>query len=896
MKTFASLRSLASMVFRRARVEDEMDEELRAHIQNRAGDLERTGLSREDARRQARIEFGGYQKYKEQIREDSGSHFLQALVQDIRYGVRVLRKSPAFTLVAVITLALGIGANTAIFSVVDWLILRPLPIERPSQVVFLETSWKNGDVGNQFSYPDFQRIQEQTSSIFAGSTAIVLFKMDGLSVDGKSEPMWANYVAGNFFSVLGIKPEAGRLFLPSEGKFAGADPILVLGYSYWRSRFGGDPNIIGKKVAVNGHPMTVVGVAPKDFQGVAELLDTQGYMPLAIAGVTQDDPENFLADEKSDDLRVIARLKPGVTFEQAQPVLQVVAQRLPRVNENHGAMTVLVSPLGPVSLTSGPQVRPELDLVSALFLILAGAVLVLACVNIANLCLVRIAARRREVAMRAALGATRGRLIRQLLTESLMLAILGCIGGILLGITASGAFGSISLHTAIPTVLDFRFDWRVFAYALAAAVLTSVLVGITPALRVSRTDLNEVLHEGQRGSTAARQRLRSVLVGAQVAGSLMLLIVAGLFVRSLEKVHHANLGFEPTHVLDVSIDPHEAGYQEVQARQFQKTLLDRARALPGVASASLAATVPMGYQSYSDTLTIDGYQTHPGESAPRAGVNAVSPGYFETMGIPVLQGREFLDSDDQKSQSVAIVNQTFVDLYWHGRSPIGRHFSSTSDPKHPMEVVGVVANSRDTDIFTKNDAYYYEPLAQNYWAVTTLQLRAVSAPEALAPEVTSLIHSLESAMPVFDVQTLSTELDSLNGLLLFQFAAALAGSLGILGLLLALVGVYGVISYAGSQRTHEIGIRMALGAQPKQILKMIFGQGLVIVGTGVVCGLVAAGALARLVGNFLFGVAPLDPLTYISASFLLGAIALLACYVPARRAMRVDPMTVLRSE
>lgn len=894
MKLFALLRSFLSMVVGRARVEDEMDEELRTHIQNRAGDLERSGVPRAEAERQARIEFGGYQKYKEQIREGSGAHFFEALVQDIRYGVRVLRKSPAFTIVAIITLALGIGANTAIFSLVDWLILRPLPIERPSQVIFLQSNWKDGPSGTQFSYPDFERIRQQTSGIFAYVTATNLFHMDGLTVDGKSEPIWASYVTGNFFSMLGIKPELGRLILPSEGAVAGADPVLVISYSYWESRFAGDVAVIGKKVSVNGHPMTIVGVAPKNFHGPAASIDFQGYMPLAMAPALQDAQKDFLTDLKNNTLCIIARMKADVTLQQVQPVLQVVSQRLSE--PNHGEMTLLPVHLGPASLTTGPEVRPALNLVSFLFLILAAAVLVLACMNIANLCLVRVAARRREVAMRAALGATRGRLVRQLLTESLLLAILGCIGGIILGMAVSGAFSSISLRSALPFVLDFRFDWRVFAYALAAAVLTGVLVGLTPALRVSRADLNEVLHEGGRGSSAGRQRLRSVLVVAQVGGSLMLLIVAGLFVRSLEKVRHSDLGFDPIHVLDISTDPHEAGYQEAQAREFQKTLLERTRALPGVVSASIAATVPMGYQSYYDTLKIDGYQTRLGESAPAAGFNAVSPGYFETMSIQVLQGRGFHDSDGEKSQSVAIVNQNFADLYWHGQNPIGRHFSSTSDTAHPMEVVGVVRNSRDSDIFTKNDPFYYVPLAQDYFSVTTLQLRAVGAPQALAPEVTGLIHSLEPAMPVFDVQTLSTELEGLNGFLVFQFAAALASSLGVLGLLLALVGVYGVISYAAGQRSHEIGIRMALGAQPVHILKMILEQGLVIVGIGVVCGLVAAGALARLVENFLFGIAPLDPLTYISASFLLGAIALLACYIPARRAMRVDPMAVLRSE
>jgi predicted permease len=894
MRVFASLRSVISALFHRSLVENEIEEELRAHIQDRANDFERTGVPRAEAERRARLEFGGYQKFKEEIREAQGTHFLDTLILDLRFGLRMLRKSPGFTAVAVVTLALGIGANTAIFSLVDWLILRPLPIDRPSQVVFLETIYNNGDTGTQFSYPNFQRIQQQTSGIFADISAIQMFQMDGLSVDGKSQPMWSNYVDGGFFSLLGIKPHLGRFILPSEGNVAGADPVLVLGYSYWKSRFSSDPNIIGKKVSVNGHPMTIVGVGPQHFQGLAAMLDTQGYMPLGMAEVLQDAPKNFLAGSKTTTLVLVARLKPGVSLQQTQPALQIVAQRLSE--QNHAEIAVHAVPLGPVSLVTGPQVRPALDLVSSLFLILAGAVLVLACMNIANLCLVRSAARHRELAMRAALGASRSRLIRQLLTESLLLAVLGCAGGIILGIAASRSFGSIQLHTSLPTVLDFHFDWRVFVYALAAAALTGILIGITPAFRVSRFELSEILHEGGRTSTSGRQRMRSALVTAQVAGSLMLLIVAGLFVRSLEKVRHSDLGFDPTRVLNVSIDPHEAGYNENQARQFQTALLDRARALPGVQSASLAISVPMGYGSYYSELKIDGYQTRPGQEAPAANYNAVSPQYFKTMRIPLLEGRTFQDSDGQNSQRVAIVNQNFADHYWHGQNPIGKRFSRLDDPSQIMEVVGVSRSSHDNDLFTADYVIFYVPLAQRYKSLTTLQLRTASTPQALAPEVIGLIHSIEPGMPVFDVQPMTTALEGLNGFLAFRFAAALAGSLGILGLILAIVGVYGVISYAASQRTHEIGIRLALGAELGQILKMVLSQGFLIIGFGVLAGILAAGALARLVGNFLFGVAALDPLTYISASLLLAGIALLACYIPARRATRVDPIVALRSE
>jgi predicted permease len=894
MKLFAWLRAVAATVFRRSRVEDEMDEELGVHIKNRARDLEQSGISPAEAERQARMEFGGYEKFKEECREETGAHFLEALIQDVRYGLRMLRKSPAFTIVAVVTLALGIGANTAIFSLVDWLVLRPLPIAHPSQVVFLQADYRDSNPGNQFSYPDFQRIQEQTGNIFAGTAAIQMFQMDGLSTGGGSTPMWASYVSGNFFEVLGIKPALGRLILPSEGKAAGADPVLVVSYSFWKSRLGGDPGVVGKKVSVNGQPLTIVGVAARNFHGAEASVDTQGYMPLGMAPVLLDAPKDLFTDAKGSSLTLIARLKDGVTLQKAQPELQVVSQHLS--TPNHGDMTLAAVPLGPMSLVTGPAVRPALNLASSLFLILAIAVLVLACMNIANLCLVRVASRQREVAMRAALGATRGRLIRQLLTESLLLAAFGCAGGILLGVAANGAFGSIPLGSSLPFVLDFHFDWMVFAYALGTAALTGFLVGITPAIRVSRADLNEILHEGGRTSTAGRQRFRNTLVAAQVAGSLMLVIVAGLFVRSLENARHMELGFDPSHVLNATIDPHEAGYQEAQGREFQKTLLERARALPGIVSASLAIAVPLSYNNFYSPLKIDGYEARAGEPAPAAGFNAVSPGYFETMRIALLQGRGFQDSDSQNSQRVAIVNQNFIDLYWHGQNPMGRHFSTIGDTAHPIEVVGVVKNSRDDDIFTNNDPFYYVPITQSYNSVVTLQVKTLSSPEAQAPTVVSLVHSLEPAMPVFDVQTMTKALGGVNGFLLFQFAAVLAGSLGLLGLVLALVGVYGVISYAAGQRTHEIGIRMALGAQPGQILKMILGQGLVIVGIGVAGGIVAAGAMAKVVGNFLFGVHPFDPVTYAGATIFLATIALMACYIPARRAMRVSPIVALRYE
>lgn len=466
----------------------------------------------------------------------------------------------------------------------------------------------------------------------------------------------------------------------------------------------------------------------------------------------------------------------------------------------------------------------------------------------------------------------------------------------MLGLASSRSLSSISMRTAIPVVLDFQFDWRVFAYAFGAALLTALLVGIAPALRATRGNLNNLLHESERTATAGRQRTRDALVVVQVGASLMLLIVAGLFVRSLENVQHANLGFDPRHILNLTIDPHEAGYDNAQARNFLQNLLPRVRALPGVETASFAATVPMGYYSFGMRLKIEGYQPPSGQSAPSAGSNAVSPGYFDTMRIPILRGRGILESDIQTSQHVAVINEAMAERYWHAENPIGRRFTQTGDPKHSIEVVGVVKNSRTENLFSPFEPYMYVPLAQYYRTPIILQLRTNLPPATMTREVVAVIHSLAPATPVFNIQTMTEALDTLNGLMLFQFGAGLTASLGLLGLALAVVGIYGVVSYAANQRTHEIGIRLALGAQPAQILKMIFRQGFFVVGAGIAVGVLAAVGIARFVGNFLIGVSPTDAITYAGASLVLALVALLACYIPARRAMRVDPLVALRHE
>jgi predicted permease len=894
---FAELWRRLAFFFQRKQFNSDVEEEMQHHLAMKRQAHAEKGAAPEEARFAAQRDFGNTLLLRERSRDMWGWCLLEDLGRDVRFGLRMLRKAPGFTIVAVLTLALGVGANTAIFSIVDWLILRPLPVSNAEQITYMAAQEIGGKYSPGFSYPDFEDIRQQSAVVFSQVTGLLPYKMDGLSVGGDDEPIWTSYVTGNFFAMMGLKPALGSFIASTSERSVEIEPVLVLSYSFWKTHFQGDPHVIGKGVLINGHPVTIIGVAPRGFHGTTPTMDTQGYLPLRMAPVTSDLEGNFATDRKSETVEVIARLKSGVKLGEAQAPLNVIAHRL---STQYPATDKLAS-IGAFSLGQlGPSDPSSLDtmrLIGVLFLILAGFVFLLACLNVANLLLARASGREREMAVRAAMGGGRSRLMRQLLTESVLLALLGCAGGIALGMACSGALSSINFNTgAIPAVLDFRFDWRVFAYAFVIALLAALFVGVAPALRATHGNLNGVLHESTPTVTPGRQRTRSVLVVAQVGGSLMLLIVAGLFVRSLWNVQHSNLGFDPSHVLDFTIAPPEAGYDEAQAQDFLRNLLPRVRALPGVETACFATSVPMGYYSYVADLRIEGYQTTPGHRVPSAGYRAISPGYFETMRIRIIRGRGILDSDGQSSEHVAVINEVMAERYWNDKDPIGSHFATNNDPKGQIEVVGIAKNSRADDLLSPIGPYFYVPLTQHYRTPITLQLRTNLPLATMNREVVDVIHSLAPTMPVLDIQTMKMALDTLNGLLLFQVGAELAASLGILGLLLALVGVYGVVSYAANQRTHEIGVRMALGARPGQILKMIFGQGLLIVATGVIVGILAAVGMASLVGNFLVGVSPLDTITYVAASFVISAVAVVACSIPARHAMRVEPMVALRHE
>jgi putative ABC transport system permease protein len=890
MKWLARTSSFLRNLFRHRQLDRDLDSEVSSYLGLLADQKVKEGLTREEALRQARIELGGATQVQEEVRRVRAGAWLSTLWQDLKYGGRILRNNPGFTVVAALTFAIGIGANTTIFSMVNGMLLRPLPVEKPEQLTYLLS--KHEHWGNGFSYPDFEDIRSQTGGAFSDVALAGLFHMDGLTYAGKTQTIWSNYVTANFFAMLGIRPALGS-FLPPDS-VAGNEPVLVVGYSFWKTHLGGDPNIVGQHASVNGHAVTIAGVAPEGFGGTFNLVDVQGYLPMSFADSNPAEQRNRQDRDRPEGL-LIARLKPGMTLAKAQPVLDVVAHRLAsQYPKTHQGLMLRPVALG-TGLTNSTGENP-LPIMSTLFLTLAGLVLVLAAANLANLLLVRALARNREMAVRSALGAARARLLRQVLTETALLVLLGFAGGVMFGAVGSRAVSSLPLQTDFPFVLAFPFDWRVFCYALAAALVVALICGLVPAWRASGADLNDLMRESNRNLSPRRQRLRSLLVVSQVGGSLMLLIVAGLFVRSLRNVQHTDLGFDPNQVINFTMDVRHAGFDEAKGREFYNQLLERTQSLPGVESASLAQSVAMGlYVNCGGGIKIPGYKERPGQP-PYANCNQVSPDYFKVLRLPIVNGRGILESDSATTPHVAVINQVMAERYWPGKDPIGRQFTLLRDPEHVQQVVGVVKDARMTELTGPIAPFFLMPIAQNYASLQTLQVRTSGDSAAVARPVLEVIRSLQPGLPVGEVQTMNQVLQGLNGFFIYRLGAALAAALGLLGLALAIVGVYGVISYSAAQRTHEIGIRIALGALPGQAVKAIFRQGAIIVGCGVVLGVLAAAAIAKLVGSFLVGVSAIDPATYVGVSLLLAAIALLASFIPARRASRVDPVIALRHE
>lgn len=820
---------------------------------------------------------------------------MDTLFQDIKFGVRMLIKNPVVTTVAVLTLALGIGANTAIFSTLNSFFLRPLPVANADRLTFIAGQIKGLDDGaTHLSYLDYRDLRSQ-SDAFSDMLGYNL-NLAGIDYQDKPDPAVISFVTANYFSALGLQPAAGRLISGDKTEQKGTEPVIVLGYAYWKKRFNSDPSIVGQQVKVNGTPATVIGVAPEGFHGLYSLIEMQAYLPLGLR-TAWSDRDDFWTKRDSYQLSVLGVLKPGVSIKQAQSSVDVIMQRLAQQYPEKKDFSARVYP--------ERLARPEPDptngtlIAAVLFMALAGIVLFLACTNVANIIMVRATARSREMAVRSALGAGRLRLVRQLMTESVLLALLGGAAGLLLGAWVSNMLGSIQLVAlGSPLRFDFSFDWRVFLFGMLAALLTGLVVGLMPAFRVSRTNLTTVLHEGSRGVLAGttRSRLRNALVAAQVALSLMLLVVAGLFVRSTRNAERVYLGFDPTHLLNASMDVRQVGFDKERARRFFRELEERMRNVPGVQAVSLASSVPMGYSNEASPIYLEGRALDSKESAPILLYNGVSRDYFTTMRVPVQRGRVFTDQDTDKSPLVTVINEAMAQKYWPQQDPIGKRFSTKAASGPFMEIVGVVKTGKYQGPGETPMPFFYVPQAQDPKLIYTLQVRTAGVPESLIPEVEREIHTLAPSLPLFDVESMEQSLEGANGFFLFRMGTRFTGALGLLGLLLALVGVYGVISYAAAQRTHEIGVRMALGADRLTILKMVLKQGFMLVGGGLVAGLLLTVAATRGIGSLLVGVSPSDPLTLTLAAAFLATVGLLASFIPARRAMNVEPLKALKYE
>jgi predicted permease len=815
---------------------------------------------------------------------------MNRLLQDLRYAFRQLRSKPGFALTAVLTLALGLAANVVIFGAVNGVILRPLPVPHAEQIAVIAGQQQGAPLGVYFlSYPELLDLRKQAdvfSDLFAYEVTL-----GGMSADNKADHFVGSYVSGNFFSGLGVQPALGRLFSAGEGEHTGSEAELVLGYSYWQKRFGGSSGVIGKQVLVDGKPATVIGVAPKAFRGTSFALDMNAYLPMSMAGM--HDPSMWTSRDDRQWI-VMGRLKPRVSISQAQSSVKLIAARLASAypaSEKGITMRAISERLShPVPLPNN-----MVAIIAALFLSLAVVVLLLACVNVANILLVRATARESEMAIRTAMGASRGRLITQMLIESVVLAVLGASVGVALGTVATDRLANFPVASFVPITLDFGLDWRVLAYTIAAALLTGVLVGLWPALRIARSNLNQALREASRGSSsgAARNRLRSILVSAQMAGSLTLLIIAGLFARSLHSVQHMYLGFEPDHVLNVILDPSEIGYDKARTNSFYKELKDRARTLPGVQSASISYCVPMGNYNWADPVKIENHPLPSGEQPPIVVDNFIDPDYFATMRIHLLRGRGFTDFDNETSTHVAIINQTMAKQFWPNEDALGKRFEARGSM---WQVVGISQNGKYTAVGEDERPFFYLPLQQNFFSMRTIELRTSIDPEALITSVQQVIKTLDPTLPTFALTTMNDTLSSPNGFMIFRMGALLASCIGGLGLIMAAVGVYGVVAFAATQRTREIGIRVALGATRTQVLKLVLRQAIWVVAGGTLVGLLATLGVSRGIANLIVGVSATDPLTFAAATIFLVVVALYACYVPARRAMKVDPMVALRYE
>ncbi|MFN7943778.1 MAG: ABC transporter permease [Blastocatellia bacterium] len=816
---------------------------------------------------------------------------MQTLWQDLRYGVRMLLKHRGFTLVAVLTLALGIGANTAIFSLINTVLLRPLAVAQPELLarIYLRGSQNT-------SFPNYRDLAagNQVFAELAGHAIVPLNLGQG---EARSR-VWGELVTGNYFAALGVPAAVGRTFGTETDDAVGAHPVAVLSYGFWQRRFSGDPALIGRTIALNGQQFTVIGIMPRGFRGTWPLvIAPEIWTPVTMQPALFPGP-NRLEDRGAEWFDVFGRLKPGISLAQAQAAVSLQTRQLAETwpEQNRGLEQTEVLPLDAVR---GASFMQAVSVFAALLGVLVGLVLLIACANVANLLLARAASRQQEIAVRLTLGATRWRLLRQLLTESVLLAFVGGAAGCLLAVWLMELVRvwQPPAQTPVPLEINPTLDVRMLVFTLLVSLIAGVIFGLAPAWQSARLSVLPWLKEGRGmlGGKAARFSLRNILVVTQVAVSLLLLICAGLFWRSLGQAQSVDPGFETEHVLTVALDLEPGGYDQTRGNLFYQRALDQIERVPGVQSASLGEVIPLTFSRISFAVAIEGQDTT-SERFPVVDSNRVGPRYFETMGIRLLGGREFTRQDTAASAPVAIINETMAQRFWPGQSPLGKRLrfpqgNNTFSPYY--EIIGLVKDSKYGTLGETAKPFFYLAALQNFTRRTTLHIRTAGEPNALRNAVRESLAALDNSL-LIEVATMRENL--LLAFLPARIAASLLGLLGLLGLSLALVGIYGVISYAVAQRTNEIGLRMALGARPLDMLWLVLRQGLKLTLLGIGLGAVAAFALTRFLTSFLVGVSPTDPLTFAALATLFCLVAMLACWIPARRATKVDPMIALRCE
>ena len=872
----------------RNRRNEELNEEIQAHLTLAEREAMESGQTQREARFAARREFGNVGLAEEVTRDMWGWRWLSDLLQDLHIGFRMLRRSPSFSILAILCLTLGIGANAAVFSWVEGILFRPYPAVIHQEQLLALTGTARGESDNAgLSWPDFLDLQR--SCALFDSFFVTKIMGTTLSIGDRAEVTTGSIVSANYFDAIGVHPILGRGFEPGEDTGRNAHPVTVISYQLWQGRFKGDPLIIGKTQRLNGVLHTIVGVMPEGFYGTFVGWAMQFWVPASMEE-TFEGGGFKLEDRGARWIEAYVRLKPGATLKQAQQEVTAVAKGLeadyPDTNRGRG---VRLWPLWQTPFNNAGTLLPTLEIMLAVVVF----VLLIACANVGNLLLVRSFARRHEMTVRLAIGAGRGRLVKQLFTEGLILAAFGAVGGLLVAhwcrhalVLLFPARGGVAMH------LPGEIDWRVLALSAGVCVIATLLLGLVPAMQTGKIDVAGALKAESAGVVGGRGRawIRSGLVVMQVALSFLLLVGGGLLLQSLQKIRNTNPGFSTHRVLDTFVSLVAAGYDAPRSQSFRDELIERVRALPGVESAAFGRMTPMSYGSYSSTqIAVDGYQPPPGEQ-PTVQYNEVGPDYFVTLGIPLLSGREFTRADDEKGALVAIVNETMAARYWRGQNPIGQRVQVKG---RWMQVVGMAKDSKYQSMREAPKPFFYVPLRQNFARSASLFIRTPLRPKTMATALLREVRSLDGNLALFEVITLQEQVDRSTSPQ--QVAVTLVAVLGGLALLLSVIGLYGVMSYTVSQSTRELGLRMALGAGASNLLRLVLSRGLALTAGGVLLGAAAALVLTRLLGNLLYKVSPRDPLAFGSALVVMAVAAVTACFLPAWRATRTDPARALRN-